>query len=244
MSDTPAARRRLVLAMAVLLFGGAVGAQAQGSSEWLEVCTVAVSGNGDCSQPASSVSVRVNESGRYYIRLRKVPIKLDRQTGEPVLDGQGMEQPVGSGDPWWVRVTMDGSTRPDGYDVDGNDQTGDAGNDLTMVPSIGRPFHKDNYNQWVDIRITAHSDIRPVPVVFSHEVWSNDTYCPEHGVVPCDRVEQRPERPGGARVASYADDRRGQQRPLPGGAPQRAEPRPCGSGFRGSRGTSPLTSAA
>ena len=168
--------------MAVLLFGGAVGAQAQGSSEWLEVCTVAVSGNGDCSQPASSVSVRVNESGRYYIRLRKVPIKLDRQTGEPVLDGQGMEQPVGSGDPWWVRVTMDGSTRPDGYDVDGNDQTGDAdGNDLTMVPSIGRPFHKDNYNQWVDIRIDAHRDLDR-PVVFAHEVWSNDTWCPEHGV--------------------------------------------------------------
>ena len=34
---------------------------------------------------------------------------------------------------------------------------------------------------WRTITVTALSDL-DAPVVFSHEVWSDSTYCPEHGV--------------------------------------------------------------
>ena len=164
MGESRLAKRILAFATAALLSGVAAPRVQAQESEWLEV------------QGSTSITIRQGESHTYYIRLKKVPIKLDRQTGEPVLDG-GNVQPVGPDDPWWVRVTADGSARADGeYDVDG-----DGTVDLSWTPSIGRVFHSGNYDQWVGIRIQAHRDVNR-PVVFAHEVWSDSTFCPEHGV--------------------------------------------------------------
>ena len=119
---------------------------------------------------------------------------MDRD-GNPVDGMTNLRTPLyqdrNRADPWWVRVRADGVVRHGEYDVDGDPNTGyddpatpeREGYDIKWVPSLGREFHGGNYHQWVDIKITAHSDIN-VPVVFSHEVWSNDTYCPEHGVGP------------------------------------------------------------
>lgn len=170
------ANRVLDFTLAAVLSGiAAPRAEAQ-VSEWLEV------------QGSTTLTLRKGETASYHIRLKKVPIELDRETGEPVLD-QGAEKPVGRDKKWWVRIRADGEVRYGRLDADGDPDTGwddpvttaKEGYDLTWIPSVGRAFHKDNWNRWVDIRIRAHSDIN-TSVTFSHEVWSNATYCPEHGV--------------------------------------------------------------
>ena len=160
-----AAQWLLVFAAAVLLSGiAAPPAQAQ-ESEWLEV------------QGPTTLTIRNGETVSYRIRLKKKPILMDRD-GNRVLDDMGNEQEVTRADSWWVRVRVDGSPRYDGYyDVDGDTNTGlqladlpsgdeeYVGADITWLPPIGREFWKDNWDTWVDIQITAHSDIN-APVVF------------------------------------------------------------------------------
>ena len=186
MGESRPAKRILAFAAAALLSGvAAPRVQAQDNIPWLEV------------GGPTTLTLRNGETVSYRIRLKKKPILMDRD-GNRVLDEMGDEQEVTRADSWWVRVRVDGSVRYDGYyDVDGDTSTGlqlgdlhllsgdeeYVGADITWRPSIGREFWKDNWDNWVDIRITAHSDIN-APVVFSHEVWSNDTWCPEHGVGP------------------------------------------------------------
>ena len=83
MGESCVAKRILAFATAALLSGVAAPRVQAQESEWLEV------------QGSTSFTIRKGESHTYYIRLKKVPIKLDRQTGEPVLDSNGDEQPVG-----------------------------------------------------------------------------------------------------------------------------------------------------
>ena len=183
MGESRPAKQILAFATAALVSGVAAPRVQAQESEWLEV------------EGSTSLTLRNGETVSYRIRLKKKPILMDRD-GNRVLDEMGDEQEVPRADSWWVRVRVDGSVRYDGYyDVDGDTSTGlqlvdlPSGNeeyvgaDITWRPSIGREFWKDNWNNWVGITITAHSDIN-APVVFSHEVWSNDTWCPEHGVGP------------------------------------------------------------
>ena len=181
MGESRPAKRILVFATAALLSGvAAPRAQAQ-ESEWLEV------------EGSTSLTIRNGESRSYRIRLKQQPIKLDRHTGEPVLDENGNEQPALG---WFVRIRVEGAVRTsDGfYDVDGDPNTGyddphtteKEGYDIRWVPSVGWDFDHDNrnsriWNVWRTITVTALSDL-DAPVVFSHEVWSDSTYCPEHGV--------------------------------------------------------------
>ena len=183
MRENRPAKRILAFATAALVSGVAAPRVQAQESEWLEV------------EGSTSLTLRNGETVSYRIRLKKKPILMDRD-GNRVLDEMGDEQEVTRADSWWVRVRVDGSVRYDGYyDVDGDTSTGlqlvdlpsrdeeYVGADITWRPSVGREFWKDNWNNWVGITITAHSDIN-APVVFSHEVWSNDTWCPEHGVGP------------------------------------------------------------
>ena len=174
---TRAVRRVLVAAAATALSAAAAGPAGAQSSEWLEL------------RGPTALTLRNGETVTYYIRMKKRPILMDDE-GIPVLVG-GEEQPVTRADAWWVRVRADGAVRNGRYDVDGDPNTGlddpetpeREGYDLIWRPSLGRDFWEDNWNTWQGIRIEAHSDIG-VPVVFSHEVWSNERHCPEHGVVP------------------------------------------------------------
>ncbi len=178
------AKRILAFAAVLLLPGVAAPLARAQESEWLEVCAVAVTGTAPCPQVSGSVSIRAEESGRYYIRLKKVPLQLDRDGNFVDANGDVTDTPIPtpSDDPWWVRVRADGVVRHGEYDVDEDPTTGNAdGYDITWLPSLGRRFHEGNWNVWVDINIKVHVDVVR-PVVFSHEVWSNDTYCPEHGV--------------------------------------------------------------
>ena len=181
MGESRPAKRILAFATAALVSGVAVPRVEAQESEWLEV------------EGSTTLTLRNGESTSYQIRLKKVPPKLDRD-GNFVDENDALTEtpiPTPSNDPWWVRVRADGVVRHGEYDVDGDPNTGyddphtteREGYDLTWVPSLGRAFHGGNYNQWVGIRITAHSDIDQ-DVVFSHEVWSNNTWCPEHGVAP------------------------------------------------------------
>ena len=181
MGNSRPANQILAFATAALVSGiAAPRVQAQ-ESDWLEV------------QGSTTLTLRNGESTSYQIRLKKVPPKLDRD-GNFVDQNGGLTDtpiPTPSDDPWWILVRADGVVRDGEYDVDGDPNTGyddpatpeREGYDLTWVPSLGREFHGGNWNEWVGISIRAHSDIDD-PVVFSHEVWSNNTYCPEHGVAP------------------------------------------------------------
>ena len=178
-------RRRFVIGSCVMLsalLSGVAAPRVQAQeSEWLEV------------QGSTTLTLRNGESTSYQIRLKKVPPKLDRDGNSVDQNGALTDTPIPtpSDDPWWILVRADGVVRHGEYDVDGDPNTGyddpatpeREGYDLTWVPSLGREFHGGNWNEWVGISIRAHSDIDD-PVVFSHEVWSNDTYCPEHGVAP------------------------------------------------------------
>ena len=191
MDHTRLARRILVLAaVALLSVVAAPRAQAQ-SSEWLEVCPVEVSGTGPCPQSSGSVSIQANASGRYYIRLKQQPKHYDREGNLRDADDNIVETiaEAAPADGWWVRIRVDGVVRYDGnYNADGNDATGVErdgvqGIDITWIPSVGWEFDSDdgNWNRWRGINVNAHGDLTTA-VVFSHEVWSNDTHCPEHGV--------------------------------------------------------------
>ena len=83
------------------------------------------------------MSIRAEESGRYYIRLKKVPPKLDRDGNFVDQNGDRTDTPIPtpSDDPWWVRVRADGVVRYGEYDVDEDPTTGNAdGHDITWVP--------------------------------------------------------------------------------------------------------------
>ena len=173
MGESRPAKRVLAFAAAALLSGiAAPRVQAQESEwrrDWLEVA------------PSTPLTLRKGESRTYSIRLKKQPINLDRDGNFLNASDQIVEliEDAAPGDGWWVMIRVDGAVRIDGtYDADG-----DGTDDIRWVPSVGREFDSDNWNQWKEIRVYALTDL-DTPVVFSHEVWSNDTYCPEHGAGP------------------------------------------------------------
>ena len=114
--------------------------------------------------------VEVDEGGMvtYYIRLSKAPI-LTREE-------------MRAGKSWIVRLHVDGHPRIDeganGYDVDGDGET-----DFTWQPNYYREFDLDDWNQWKDVRITAHQDGdgEDQQITFRHEVWDQNTECPFEG---------------------------------------------------------------
>ena len=74
---------------------------------------------------------------------------------------------------WWVMMHVDGERRADGQYKS-----------IRWVPSIGREFDRNNYNQWQDVRIYANQDddAEDLFVTFTHEVWDHNADCPVHGV--------------------------------------------------------------
>ena len=89
-------------------------------------------------------SVTVNEGGTVSYRIRL--------TKQPILT----EEEMAAGKRWIVRLHVDGTPRidegSDGYDVDGDGET-----DITWTPNYYREFHRDDWDQWKDIRITGAS---------------------------------------------------------------------------------------
>ena len=73
-------------------------------------------------------------------------------------------------DGWWVMVHVDGVVRIDG------EYKG-----FSWVPSVGRVFDRNNWNQWREISIRIGEDADE-EVTFSHEVWDHEANCPIHDV--------------------------------------------------------------
>ena len=183
MGKSRPAKRILAFATAALLSGvAAPRAQAQ-ESDWLEV------------RGSTALTLRKGESRSYEIRLKQPPRRYDRQGNLRDTNGNIVTEIADAAldDGWWVRVIVGGGSRADGlYDVDEDRNTGyddptteeQEGYDIRWVPSVGREFdsHDGNgrkWDKWRDITITALSDVDEA-VVFTHEVWANSTFCPEH----------------------------------------------------------------
>ena len=80
-------------------------------------------------------------------------------------------------DDWWVRIRVEGVVHIEGvYEIDGEPQ-------VRWVPSVGREFDKDNYDQWRDVHVYVFDDASPgTSVKFTHEVWGLHGWCPVHNV--------------------------------------------------------------
>ena len=52
---------------------------------------------------------------------------------------------------------------------------------FSWVPSVGRVFDRNNWNQWREISIRIGEDADE-EVTFSHEVWDHEANCPIHDV--------------------------------------------------------------
>ena len=112
--------------------------------------------DGTVEVDTSSLSIRKGETASYRLRLTK----------QPTADG------------WWVRVYVNGEVRTGGeYDADSD---GDI--DIIWTPSVGRQFDQDNWDQWVDISITATEDYDGPTIIFDHEVVDHTGNCPVHTV--------------------------------------------------------------
>ena len=116
----------------------------------------------------STLTIEPGKPTTYRLRLTKQPVNLDRD-GNLVCD-PSLDDPCDASG-WWVRIRVDGVVRYDG------EYKG-----FSWVPSVGWEFNQDNRNVWREVSITTPDDGESV--TFSHEVWSNDTYCPVHGVSP------------------------------------------------------------
>ena len=113
----------------------------------------------------TTVTIGPGERVTYRLRLTEQP--RAHPTDTQIQDGM-----LGSPeDGWWVRIRVDGVVRIDG-DYEG----------IRWVPSVGWEFKRNNWNQWRDVTITAKPDLEEDRTFkFSHEVWSDNTYCPVHG---------------------------------------------------------------
>ena len=110
-----------------------------------------------------NLDIRVGETRSYYLRLTAPPT-------------------AGADNNWWVMVNVDGQRRMDNHD--------EHYKGLSWMPPLGREFNPDERNnhrdwdQWQDIRITAHEgEARPGTVVmFRHEIWDHNADCPVHAI--------------------------------------------------------------
>ena len=116
----------------------------------------------------STLTIEPGKSTTYRLRLTKRPVNLKRD-GTLVCDPSdpNLDDPCDASG-WWVMIRVDGVVRIDGVH-----------NGFRWVPSVGWEFNQDNWNVWREVSITDLGDGESV--TFSHEVWSNDTYCPVHG---------------------------------------------------------------
>ena len=170
MAETPLARRILAFAAAALLSGIAAPV-VEAQSLYLEV-------------DSNSVTIAPGQSSSYRIRMKDpTAVSLeDRPADKRVVvpdDWQG----------WWIRIRVSSNVENSGYVGHEYDADGDGDADISWVPSVGWEFdHTDipageNVSPWREITIYASDDLaRPVTLTFSHEVWEDDTYCPEHEI--------------------------------------------------------------
>ena len=102
----------------------------------------------------STLTIKEGESATYRVRLTKPPTEDADQN-------------------WWVLMHVDGARRSDGHYKS-----------ISWIPSIGREFNRDNWDQWKDIRIYAEhdDDAQDLSVTFTHEVWDHNGVCPVHNV--------------------------------------------------------------
>ena len=151
----------VVIALSALLstlVGPSHHAQSQEPYDW----------GGTVEVSTSTLTIEPGKPTTYRLRLTKQPVNLDRD-GNLVCDPSLDDSCDASG--WWVMIRVDGVVRTDGVH-----------NGFSWVPSVGWEFNQDNWEQWREVSIRTPDDGESV--TFSHEVWSNDTYCPVHGVSP------------------------------------------------------------
>ena len=105
---------------------------------------------GNVKANVSTLTINEGETKSYSVRLTKQPH-------------------MNADDDWWVMIVADGERRGD-VQYKG----------VSWIPSIGRTFDRNDWSQWKDIRITAHEDDNKVDVeiIFRHELWDHDAYCP------------------------------------------------------------------
>ena len=167
-------RYRCLLAFAVLLpalLSGVAAPQVHAQLPWdeggsggVQVSLTQLMSVPALPTPATTLNldIRVGETKSYYLRLTEAP---NAPSNAP-------------GDRWWVMVNVDGQKRQDNHD--------EHYMGLSWMPPLGREFHGNNWDDWVDIRITAHErddeyGAKPgTSVLFKHEVWDHDAECPVH----------------------------------------------------------------
>ena len=102
----------------------------------------------------TTLTIREGETRRYSVRLTKQP--------HAEADGD-----------WWVMIVVDGDRRGDGYYPAESPI-------VSWMPSLGRRFDRNDWNQWKNISIKAlqDDDSEDHTIIFSSELWDHDTYCP------------------------------------------------------------------
>ena len=156
------------LAMTVLLAAvAAPSAHAQNSTDqWAEA-------GGTVEVSTTTLTIREGETRSYRLRLTR---RLPKNDQDERVEG------------WWAMLHVDGVKRYDGvYDADG-----DGENDIRWSPSVGWEFDPSDWpaegmddeardSHWRNVSITAleDDDEEDATIVFGHEVWDHDTYCPD-----------------------------------------------------------------
>ena len=116
----------------------------------------------------TTVQAQVNNWGDGTVMVD--PPTLNLQPGQTQSYQLKLSQ-APTGDGWWVRVFVDGAVRIDG------DYKG-----IRWVPSVGREFNRNNWNQWRTVTIMVDDDAEVGSFLFYHDVWDHETNCPVHEV--------------------------------------------------------------
>ena len=121
----------------------------------------------------TTLTIREGETRSYRLRLTR---RLPKNDQDERVEG------------WWAMLHVDGVKRYDGeYDADGDEE-----NDIQWSPSVGWEFDpsdwpaegmddEDRDSRWRNVSITAleDDDEEDATIVFGHEVWDHDAYCPD-----------------------------------------------------------------